>query len=337
MAYTREQQRNIRLALQLTRNDPPVVRRSLIMAMLVESNARHIRYGDRDSLGVLQQRPSQGWGPYQPGLAGARRDMLQYLSRARKLARGWSGSAGQLAQAVQRSAYPGRYDDRSPEVRKILKQFGGGGGPGGSMTFQLPGIQGKQAAQPTGLTMRDAALSGLQALASGNYDPLEGLEQLAQVAEEASATPGIPGGQLTTPGARQRQQKGPVNIRRWLVVPKPAGSGPLPKRYVQSFAAQMAATYGRRLVAFDNSRHSKYTVNGRVSAHHSGDAIDIAARGAKLRQLGYIALVQAGMSPREARKAARKGGLYNVGGWQIIFATQIGGDHSDHVHIGHRR
>jgi hypothetical protein len=43
------------------------------------------------------------------------------------------------------------------------------------------------------------------------------------------------------------------------------------------------------------------------------------------------------MSPAKARKA--KGGLYNVNGWQIIFATDGPGvgDHTDHLHVGRRR
>ncbi len=28
-----------------------------------ESKLRNLNYGDRDSLGLFQQRPSQGWGP----------------------------------------------------------------------------------------------------------------------------------------------------------------------------------------------------------------------------------------------------------------------------------
>jgi hypothetical protein len=44
--------------------------------------------------------------------------------------------------------------------------------------------------------------------------------------------------------------------------------------------------------------------------------------------------VAAGMSPKQARKA--KGGLYNVNGWQIIFSTNEGGDHHDHLHVGWR-
>ena len=123
MAYTPEQRRNIAEALRLTRGDRRKVRKSLLEAMAVESNFRHVNYGDRDSLGVLQQRPSQGWGAYNPGIKGVRQDIMDYLVRARRLAaNGYRGTAGQLAQAVQRSAFPERYDERGSQVEALLRQ-----------------------------------------------------------------------------------------------------------------------------------------------------------------------------------------------------------------------
>jgi len=112
----------ISLGLMLSRGDRPRVRRALLEAMAVESNYRNVRYGDRDSLGVLQQRPSQGWGP---GSETPAQDITQFLTRARRTNRGFQGTAGQLAQSVQRSAYPGRYDQRRAEVNRLL----GGGAP----------------------------------------------------------------------------------------------------------------------------------------------------------------------------------------------------------------
>lgn len=121
--YTPEQQRNIAIALRMTRRDRPKVRKSLLEAMAVEANFRHINYGHSSSQGVLQQRPDMGWGPYIPGAKGVRTDINDYLSRARRLAKqGYSGTAGQLAQAVQRSAFPDRYDQRNSEVSALLRK-----------------------------------------------------------------------------------------------------------------------------------------------------------------------------------------------------------------------
>jgi hypothetical protein len=94
--------------------------------MAVESNFSNVGYGDRDSEGVLQQRPSQGWGS---AAEPAAMDIRQFLARARQADRGFRGTPGQLAQAVQRSAFPARYDQRMSEVLAIL---GGGAAPGGA-------------------------------------------------------------------------------------------------------------------------------------------------------------------------------------------------------------
>ncbi len=98
----------------LTSRASPVERLALFMAGIVESGLRNLSYGDRDSVGALQQRPSQGW----TGLTNPFRAALEFISRAQAL-RPWSGSAGRLAQAVQRSAYPERYD----AVRERAMQY----------------------------------------------------------------------------------------------------------------------------------------------------------------------------------------------------------------------
>lgn len=103
---------------------------------------------------------------------------------------------------------------------------------------------------------------------------------------------------------------------------------------VLNLVGRIAQRYGSPLTIGTGTNHSKMTVNGNVSDHWDGYAADIPATGQKLRQMGYAALVTAGMSPKAARAAARKGGLFNVGGYQIIFATHIGGDHTNHMHVG---
>jgi hypothetical protein len=116
--------------------------KALLEAAAVESNYKHLRHGDRDSLGILQQRPSQGWGP---GSESVEQDAVQFLRKAKAL-RGQGGSAGQLAQSVQRSAFPARYDERSSEVESLLKGAitSAGGGGGGKTTTTTPGVDNSQ-------------------------------------------------------------------------------------------------------------------------------------------------------------------------------------------------
>ena len=73
-----------------------------------ESRLRNLDHGDRDSLGLFQQRPSQGWGtPEQVQdpvyAAGTFYDHLVEVP-------GWDvGRLTDIAQAVQRSGYPEAY------------------------------------------------------------------------------------------------------------------------------------------------------------------------------------------------------------------------------------
>jgi hypothetical protein len=85
--------------------------RAVVIALATaqqESGLRNIDYGDRDSLGLFQQRPSQGWGtaaqvtdPYYS--AGIFFDRLVLVP-------GWdTGRLTDVAQAVQRSGFPEAY------------------------------------------------------------------------------------------------------------------------------------------------------------------------------------------------------------------------------------
>jgi hypothetical protein len=50
--------------------------------------------------------------------------------------------------------------------------------------------------------------------------------------------------------------------------------------------------------------------------------------------MGHAALIAAGMPAAQARRI--KGGLFNVGGYQVIFNTTEGGNHYNHLHVGLR-
>ncbi|GAY13158.1 C40 family peptidase [Pseudonocardia sp. N23] len=86
-------------------------RRAAVVAVstaIVESALRNMSHGHADSLGLFQQRPSQGWGPPEtvlnPALAAA-----AFFDRL-TLVPGWATMApGVAAQTVQRSAFPHRY------------------------------------------------------------------------------------------------------------------------------------------------------------------------------------------------------------------------------------
>lgn len=99
---------------------------ALITAM-VESNLVNVHYGDRDSLGLFQQRPSQGWGTPEQVL-NPQYAARKFYSSLRGIGNRNNMSMGAAAQAVQRSAYPGRYDQRVGEMRSLWPRIANAAG-----------------------------------------------------------------------------------------------------------------------------------------------------------------------------------------------------------------
>jgi cell wall-associated NlpC family hydrolase len=80
---------------------------------LQESGLRNLAYGDRDSLGLFQQRPSQGWGTANEILDPVHASTMFY--EALEKISGWQSlSVTQAAQAVQKSGFPEAYAKWEP-------------------------------------------------------------------------------------------------------------------------------------------------------------------------------------------------------------------------------
>ncbi|MCH8613682.1 hypothetical protein [Arsenicicoccus dermatophilus] len=100
-----------------------------IATALQESKLRNISYGDRDSVGLFQQRPSQGWGTadqiMDPVYASGRfYDALVKIP-------GWQTmEITKIAQRVQRSAFPEAYAQHEGEGRALASTLSGHS-PGG--------------------------------------------------------------------------------------------------------------------------------------------------------------------------------------------------------------
>lgn len=103
---------------------------ALFEAGIVESGFRNLNYGADDSIGYLQQRPSQGW-PNPMDIPTATRS---FVSRAMPIQDRYA-SAGQLAQAVQRSAFPLKYDAAKAQAEALLASVGGSGAPNASVAL----------------------------------------------------------------------------------------------------------------------------------------------------------------------------------------------------------
>jgi hypothetical protein len=105
-------------AVGVTRGIPD---RGIVIALataMQESELYNLDYGDRDSLGLFQQRPSQGWGT-----AEQVRDP-RYAARAFYIAlqrvQGWEEMRlTEAAQAVQRSAFPEAYQKWAQDAQLL--------------------------------------------------------------------------------------------------------------------------------------------------------------------------------------------------------------------------
>jgi hypothetical protein len=95
--------------------------RALVIALATakqESGLRNLHYGDRDSLGLFQQRPSQGWGtPAQildPEYAAGR-----FFDHLVQVPHWQTRPVTEAAQVVQRSAYGGAYARWEPMATQL--------------------------------------------------------------------------------------------------------------------------------------------------------------------------------------------------------------------------
>ncbi|MFI9389238.1 hypothetical protein ACIG5F_49250, partial [Kutzneria sp. NPDC052558] len=89
----------------------------------VESHMNNLSCGDRDSLGVFQQRPSEGWGTPEE-IMDVAHAATSFFTRAVNAENKHPGyTAGQVAQAVQVSAFPSRYDEAQPKALSLLAEL----------------------------------------------------------------------------------------------------------------------------------------------------------------------------------------------------------------------
>jgi hypothetical protein len=89
-----------------------------------ESDLRNLEYGDRDSLGLFQQRPSQGWGSREQLLdpyyaTHAFYDALAQVDGYTAL------PVTEAAQRVQRSGFPDAYADHEQDARVLASALTG--------------------------------------------------------------------------------------------------------------------------------------------------------------------------------------------------------------------
>jgi len=95
-----------------------------LAAALQESGLHNLAGGDRDSIGLFQQRPSQGWGT--PGqIADPTYAATAFYHRLAQVPDWTTRSVTDAAQAVQHSAAPNAYATWESEARTLAAAFTG--------------------------------------------------------------------------------------------------------------------------------------------------------------------------------------------------------------------
>ncbi|HPU13931.1 MAG TPA: hypothetical protein PLQ19_09075 [Aeromicrobium sp.] len=111
-------------AMAHQRGLPPRATSIAIATAYQESKIRNIDYGDRDSIGLFQQRPSQGWGTVEQIMdpiysTGKFYDDLARVDNYQNL------EITVAAQTVQRSAFPDAYADHEADARALASALRG--------------------------------------------------------------------------------------------------------------------------------------------------------------------------------------------------------------------
>lgn len=143
-------------AAGIRRELPPRAVTIALATSMQESKLINVDYGDRDSLGLFQQRPSQGWGSTAEisdprYAAGKFYDTLVEVP-------GWQElPLTEAAQAVQRSGFPEAYARWEPRAQALGEALVGQTPAG--LTCEFPeGDQTRQVVGSGGLTARAGAV-----------------------------------------------------------------------------------------------------------------------------------------------------------------------------------
>jgi hypothetical protein len=261
--------------------------------------------------------------------------------------RGKYRDAGALAQAVQRSAYPGRYNQykgrakdllRAYEQGKLGKPGKGGGGTkttGGDLTGKLKTTPGTDNSALRTQIRQSYLHPG------GKMPSQTALLSMAGQLSQAADVPGTQSLKLSRTPRKTVKTGGGVKdgVTKVALAPGADRPGVKTSHYLRRVLSGVKGIPGGITIT-TGSNHNQMTVNGNVSDHWSGHAADIAVPVDSKRGdlIAGRALMRLGVPRAQARHMAQQGGLFNVNykgkRWQVIWKTTEGGNHHNHVHVG---
>ena len=123
---------------------------------LQESKLNNLTGGDRDSLGLFQQRPSEGWGTAAE-IMDTTYSSTAFYNALLQVSNWQNLPLTQAAQDVQHSAYPDAYAGKAQEAGVLAAVFTGTAGDGLACTLDGPTFS-PQATDSSGLTTQGEAL-----------------------------------------------------------------------------------------------------------------------------------------------------------------------------------
>ncbi|MCE7007077.1 NlpC/P60 family protein [Kibdelosporangium philippinense] len=143
-----EQRSNATLIIQVGRelSMPGYGQQIAVATAMQESRLRNLDHGDRDSIGLFQQRPSMGWGTREQ-ILDSRYASTKFYARLREVPNWQQKQLWEAADAVQRSGYPHAYQQWAQLAAELVQQHGSGvncvtpGGPHVEQAIQFATAQ----------------------------------------------------------------------------------------------------------------------------------------------------------------------------------------------------
>ncbi len=319
MAYDSEQRRTIRRIRQIAREvgaSPKEVKAAFATG-IVESGLRNLPGGDADSAGWRQERASLYKDPTNLDAS-----IRRFFSETRAV-KTKHGRAGDLAAAVQRPAeqYRGRYQGVSDEAQRLL------GGSGGAPARVAPDAPMRSSAPTVDNSGPRGALIA-QYLQRDNQDPLDfamGIRALKDVPSAPTTQPertGTSARPSTPPAGGGRSRSTPRNVIDLDIVP---------------LATQLGFQVSSGTIAAANRRHGPTVSGGRSDHQGSGKdtwAADISNAGKPTKEMDALARAIAKRFGIPWKGAGAITHVANGYRYQLIYRSNVGGNHFNHVHIG---
>ena len=130
-----------------------------------ESKIINLDIGDRDSLGLFQQRPSQGWGTEEQ-IMDPVYSINTFYNALEQIDGYESMRITEAAQEVQRSGYPEAYEEHAPDARALASALTGYSG-GGQFTCVVQTSEGS--GDPHTIARELQVAFGVDAVGSGDH------------------------------------------------------------------------------------------------------------------------------------------------------------------------